>query len=137
MSPKAGIVTLMFCATGAPAAEAACLKALRSVAGGEAATVADFAPSPCIEAGSALTYDRSQRVARVRRAVAEGEVVGGSPAVLAVVRPRQALRLQTRIGPVSVERDVEVVRPAREGERVLVRGADGRVFAAPAPGAVP
>lgn len=136
MSPKAGIVTLMFCA-GAPAAEAACLKALRPVAEGEAATVADFAPSACTGAGSALTYDRSQRVARVRRAVAEGEVVGGSPAVLAVVRPRQALRLQTRVGPVTVERDVEVVRPAREGERVLVRGADGRVFAAPAPGAGP
>lgn len=137
MSLKAGIVSLMIGAMGAPAAEAACLRALRPVAEGEPATIADFAPSPCVEADSALIYDRSQRVARVRRAVTEGDVVRGSPAVLAAVRPRQALRLQTRIGPVTVERDVEVVRPARGGERVLVRGADGRVFAAPAPGAAP
>jgi len=117
----------------ATAADAACLRALRAVTAGEVATAADFTAAPCERAGAALAYDRGLRVARLRRDVAAGEVVRGSSSMLSAVRPGQSLTLQTRIGPVTVERKVEVVRPARGGERVLVKGADGRVFAAPAP----
>jgi hypothetical protein len=114
-------------------AEAACLRALRALAAGEVAAGADFAVAPCEKPGAAFAYDRALRVARLRRDVAEGEVVRGAPAMLSAVRPGQPLTLRTHIGPVVVERQVEVVRPARAGERVLVKGADGRVFAAPPP----
>jgi hypothetical protein len=119
--------------TGGPA-EAACLRALRALAAGDVAVAADFAEAPCEAAGAALAYDRGLRVARLRRDVVAGEVVRGAPAMLSSVRPGQGLTLQARSGPVTVERRVEVVRPARAGERILVKGADGRVFAAPAPG---
>ncbi len=127
-----GVVALMM-GTMAAQADMGCLRALRPVASGAVALQADFEAAPCEDAGAALSYDRVARVARLRRDVAAGEVVRGTRSALSTVRPGQHLILQAHVGPVVVERQVEVVRPARAGERVAVRGADGRIFSAPAP----
>lgn len=118
---------------GSPPAPRPCLRALRGVAAGDVALAADFEASPCEAAKEAFRYDRGARVARLKLDLAAGEVVRGSRTTLASVRPGQDLFLQVRIGPVTVERKVEVVRAAPVGERITVRGADGRVFSAPAP----
>jgi len=130
-----GVVALMMGMMAPQADAGACLRAVRPVAAGAIAVRADFEAAPCAGAGSALAYDRAARVARLRRGLEAGEVVRGSRSALSAVRPGQNLTLQARVGQVAIEREVEVVRPARAGEQVIVRGADGRAFAAPAPGA--
>lgn len=127
-----GVVALMM-GTMAAQTDTGCLRAVRPVAVGAVAVHADFEAASCEGATAALGYDRAARVARLRRDVAAGDVVRGSRAALSAVRPGQKLIVQAHVGPVVVERQVEVVRPARLGERVAVRGADGRIFSAPAP----
>ncbi len=40
------------------------------------------------------------------------------------------LVLQSRAGPVTIERTVTAVQPGRSGGRLFVRDAEGRIFAA-------
>lgn len=125
-----GAVLMMQLAGAHPAT---CLRSLNTVAGGAVALATDFATAPCEGAVSALAYDRSAGVARARRDIAAGELVRGSAQLLGGVQPGSHLTVQAHIGPVVVRRQVEVLRPARAGERVIVRGDDGLVFSAPAP----
>jgi hypothetical protein len=118
-------------------ASPACLRALRPLTAGEIAVLADFEPAACADAPRAFSYDRAARVARLRRDVATGEVVRGSTSTLSAVRPGQGFTLQAHVGPVIVERRVEVAWPARAGELVMVRGAEGELFAAPSPETAP
>jgi hypothetical protein len=111
-----------------------CLRALRPLVAGEVAVRADFAVVACESVADGLSYDRSARVARLRRDLGEGEFVRGAPSTLSEVRPGQPLILETQVGPVAIERVVRVVRPARQGDRVTVRGSDGKAFSAPPPG---
>jgi hypothetical protein len=127
-----GVVALMM-GTMAAQADTGCLRALRPATAGAIAVQDDFEAAPCGGASAALGYDRAARVARLRRDVAAGDVVRGALSALSAVRPGQKLILQAHVGPVVVERQVEVALPARTGERVVVRGADGRIFSAPAP----
>jgi len=46
----------------------------------------------------------------------------------AAVRRGDHLRLATVAGPVRVERDVEALQPARDGQRLFVRAADGKTL---------
>ena len=46
----------------------------------------------------------------------------------AAVRRGDHLRLATVAGPVRVERDVEALQPARTGQRLFVRAADGKTL---------
>jgi hypothetical protein len=110
-----------------------CLRALRPMEAGAAAVREDFDETACTARAEALGYDRIAGLARAGRAIEAGDLVRGLPArTMSAVRPGQSLTLRAAVGPVVVERSVEVLRPARPGAPVFVRGDDGDVFAAPA-----
>jgi len=112
----------------------ACLRLVRAVRAGTVVVAADVEPAPC-EAGrmQRLRWDRAARAPRAAADLQAGDQIRAAAGVLPVVRAGDRLVLQVRIGPVLVEREVEAVRPARAGEKVFVRGADGAAFAAPTP----
>ncbi|HEY9219055.1 MAG TPA: hypothetical protein VIO94_13465 [Phenylobacterium sp.] len=134
-------VVIRYRAVLAPAPEAGrptrpCQRVLRAISSGEAVLAGDLEPADCGAEPRAgvFRFDGPAGVLRAVTDIAAEDRVGAVPAsALAAVAPGQALYLQTRVGPVTVERAVEVVRAARKGEPVFVRGAEGRVFSVPAP----
>ncbi|MFA5503369.1 MAG: flagella basal body P-ring formation protein FlgA [Bacilli bacterium] len=117
-----------------------CVRLLRPVGAGEAVTVADVEPAACAIANPQRPFRMDARwgVAIAARRLTPGEVVSAPAAsTLAAVRTGDVLFVSARAGPVTVERRVEAVQPARAGEPVFVRGDDGRVFRAPAPELAP
>lgn len=109
----------------------ACLRLLRPVAGGMTPTRGDVAPVACPDdpPAGAFRYDVARRTVRALRDLVEGEVVTALPAfAIAAVRPGQALYLEARIGPVTVEREVRALQATRPGGRLFVRSAEGDVF---------
>lgn len=123
---------------------ASCARVVRPVAQGQVLVSADFAAAPC-EAVDRTTaaprpwrYDSAAHVLRARAPLTAGRIVDAPPsALLAVVRPGQALRVSVRAGAVIVEREVVALQSARAGQRVFVRDVRGGVFAAQLPAARP
>lgn len=128
-----GGAALVVLALAAATPTGPCLAVLHPVSAGALAVRGDFADAPCDGALPAFRYDRAARTLRAGRDLAPGERVRGPASLLSVVRPGDHLALRAHVGPVVVEREVEVVEPARAGEKIIVRGADGHVFSAPAP----
>lgn len=132
--------SLMLAPLGVGSAEAGeCLRVVRPVASGETVVLADVSPTSCEDGVErAFRIDPRWRTLTAVRDLQPGEVLSGAPSsTLAAVRPGDRLFLSIRVGPVTVEREVEAVQAARAGEAVFVRGADGRVFQAPAPEIAP
>jgi hypothetical protein len=120
-------------AEGATRAAPTCLRTLRALEPGEVAVAKDFEAADCRPGAERLSYDRVNGLARTREGLSAGDLVRGlSPSLLSAVRPGAPLRLRVVVGPVAVEREVEILRPARAAAPIYVRGDDGRVFAAPA-----
>src|SRR5258706_6137758 len=116
-------------------AAASCGRMLRAVRAGARPAPGDDAPAPCDVRNPErpFGYDHQTRRVRAARDIAPGETLQSPPASLMVaIHPGASLRLQTTIGAVTVERDVEAMQAARSGDPVFVRAADGSVFAAPA-----
>ena len=109
-----------------------CFLALRPLAVGETPLRTDFETALCDRAENAFAYDRDAGVLRMARAVGNGEPIAAvSPNAFAGARPGAQVRLHARVGPVVVERDVEVLRAARAGAWTVMKAADGQSFAAP------
>ena len=99
---------------------------------GAVVTTDDVVASACGPSDRALFgYDPA-----VRSVVARHAVPAGTPlravrtAATAPVQPGQSLVLRTAIGPVTIERAVSAVQPARAGARLFARTQDGAVVAA-------
>jgi flagella basal body P-ring formation protein FlgA len=120
----------------AAASPNSCVRMVRPLAADTIVTKGDLADSPC-EGGRplpAFRYDPAVRAARAARDLAAGELVTAlPPSALPSVRPGQTLTLSVQIGAVSLTRTVVALQPCRTGEKLFVRGADGRVFAADCP----
>lgn len=112
-----------------------CQRAIEALGVGDLPRRSDFEPAACgVEPiGKAFVFDRADGFARLGRGLNAGDVVADAPlGALAGLRPGQVARIQAKVGPVRVQRAVQVLKPARDGEAAFVRGSDGRVFAATA-----
>jgi len=122
-------------AAAAPAAEpapSACARMLHAVEAGALLAASDVAPAECGGRGPApaFRYEPASGAARAVRALAAEEIVPAVPAAaLVAVRPGEPLILAVRRGAVTLNRTVTALQPARPGQKLFVRAADGRVFA--------
>lgn len=141
-SAPVGQVTIRFDAAGdEPARQVLspgepCMVVLSPIAAGVAPRAEDLQSAPCgeVRPARAFSFDRTARVARALRALHPGETVAAiAPSSLTAVRPGDAYVVTARSGPVVVQRQVVAVQPAKPGQSMFVKGADGEVFAAPAP----
>jgi hypothetical protein len=125
----------------APQAPArSCARLAATVEAGAAPLASDFAAAPCDEPAvdHGLRYDTTARVLRATERLDAGALVEAPPLnLLAGVGSGEALSLAIRVGPVVIERDATVARPARPGERLFVRTSDSQVFAVPYPERAP
>ena len=79
-----------------------------------------------------IRYDRAREMPITAEAIAVGTYLGR----IAVFSPGRvekgaAMTLRSTAGPVTVERKVITLQPAKSGGRVFVRDSEGNVFAAP------
>lgn len=120
-----------FGAAQAAADQPRCLSARVPLAAGAVAVPEDFAPADCA-IGSHVQpfhYDRASGVTRTARMIAAGEIVPRYPDFgVAMVYPGQVLKLVVTIGAVRIERDMVALQPARSGQRLFVRSANGDVL---------
>jgi hypothetical protein len=144
-----GFVMALGGAASIAGAPATCVEVRRDLAAGGLPARADLIVAACPEveagagtgtatrAGAAFRYDAGVGLVRTARALTTGEVVRAPPAALVGgMRPGARLTVATTVGPVRVERQVVVLRAIRGGG-LLVRAADGAVFATPEPEAQP
>lgn len=124
-------------AAGSPTAhsgpERACLRVLLPQSAGAIPDSGAFEPASCAAAHSEETfhYDSTDRVTRLSRTVAAGEIVNSFPEFqIGIVRPGDKLTLISRVGSVDIERKVQALQPARPGERLFVKSSDGTVLSA-------
>jgi flagella basal body P-ring formation protein FlgA len=111
-----------------------CFAAAHDLPAGSSLAAADLAPADCrIDAKRApLRYDRASGVPVTVAAVAAGTYLGHVlPVADARVAKGDKLVLRSSAGPVTIERTVEAMQPARSGGRVFVRDSEGKIFAAP------
>lgn len=110
-----------------------CLKALTVIAAGTVPEDESFAVAACPSRtpAPAFRHDEVARFSRLARDVAAGEIVRRYPEFGSdVVRPGQRLTLVIKAGAISLERQVEALQPARQGQRLFVRASDGQVLSA-------
>ena len=113
------------------AAPLVCAQLLAPIGAGAVPLRSDFAPASCSESVAAFRYDRRIGAARAVRDVAAGEIVAAIPdALLADVRPGDALLVSSSVGPVTVERQVTAVQAGRRGRSFFARTSDGAVVPA-------
>lgn len=144
MSGLLAIAMSLGSAASIAAAPQACVEVRRDLAAGALPVRSDFTAVACAPAEErrasspvAFHYDAGAGLVRVARRLTTGEVVRAPPtALVGAVRPGSRLTVASAVGPVRIERQVEVVRAIRGG-RLLVRGADGVVFATSDPEAQP
>jgi hypothetical protein len=133
-NPPSGYVTLF------PAAAAGerltgpqpCLSVVRPAAYGAFPKAADFVPATCPQRPTiAFRYDAATGLARAARSLAVGDFAPMIPTkALAAIQPGEPVRLSVHVGVVTVDRDVEAVRPASIDGGLFVRAQDGGVFGA-------
>lgn len=115
-------------------AASSCFAAAADIAEGAALASRDLVESPCAPAtASALAFDTRTGLTHATREIDAGEIVGrvGGFREPAIVKG-QTLNIETRVGPVRIERRVTALQTAAEGEPFFVKGANGEVLVAPA-----
>ncbi|HEY5723970.1 MAG TPA: hypothetical protein VIT45_16795 [Allosphingosinicella sp.] len=133
------IVAAAMPAPGTLPVEGGCMRVEKPLAEGDFAVAGDVTIAGCGDeaAKPGFRYDPVSRLVRASRALEPGEIVPAvSPAFLAGIRPGQRILLSTRIGAVTIDRQVEAVVAAPAGRPVFVRADDGKIFAIPYPEAV-
>lgn len=115
----------------------ACVKMLEAVVANATPTPRSFSPAPCNgEVRKALWFDAHDKVMRARRALRVGEVLAApATSALAGVSSGDPLVIEAKVGPVRVQRRLLALQPARPGENLFARTADGSVIAIPYPSA--
>jgi len=127
------IAMLASTSAGSPASGRDCLMLAQGVRAGEFLGEAQVLGCPCREDAppAPLGFDR-----RVGAPYASADLPAGAYLGPLTLRPgpvlaaRAELRVAFRSGPVTVEREVRLLAPARSGERALARTEDGTVFTA-------
>lgn len=109
-----------------------CFVAVSGIAAGAVLTTADVAKADCQAAPvTRLRYDRAGLVLS-GEAMPAGAYLGRLPALPErAVGKGVSLTLRSRSGPVTIERSVTAMQPARSGGKLFVRDESGSVFAAP------
>jgi hypothetical protein len=118
-----------------PAQPKTCVRVNTTIAAGTAPLEKDFSSQICTgaERAAAWYYDARARALRAAATIPEAAVIlAPSSNQLAGVREGQDVRLRYHIGPVTIEREGQVLRAARSNSPMLVRTQDGAVIAAPA-----
>lgn len=117
-----------------------CLVLKAALPSGAIAAARDFAPASCErnQAMTALRHDSATGLVRTGRDLQIGDHVAMVPSSeLAAILPGERLYLSTQVGPVRIDRQVEAVQPAAQGQAVFVRGDAGPAFSVPAGGLTP
>jgi hypothetical protein len=132
-SGTAFAAAMIMAALGGHAAMAAphCLQARAPLAVGAIPLSEQFAPADCPAAPGegAFHYDRASGTTTLARAVAQGEIVPVYPEYGAdMIHPGQMLHLVVVAGAARIERQVEALQPARPGQRLFVKSADGKIL---------
>ncbi|MCW4463788.1 hypothetical protein OK349_18950 [Sphingomonas sp. BT-65] len=126
------IAVLAMAAEDAP--RAACVATVRDIAAGEQISAELLVPVDCRKQPRGTRWARFDRMSgslTAREALPAGAYLGRLPAAAAPLLPKGArVTLRASAGPAIVEREVTTLQPARAGQRVFVRDADGNVFAA-------
>lgn len=136
LRPGAGSVTFRAPARRheAKGASGACAATAQPVAQDAALKTADIVTVPCEarEVGAPVRFDRRASAVRASAHLPAGTRLGrlALPAAPNVDRGDE-LTLLSRVGPVSVERQVVALQAGRSGGRVFVRDAEGQVVSAP------
>ena len=115
----------------APARVAHCLQALAPLAQGAIPRSEQFAIVACppARADAAFHDDSASHATTLARAIAPGEIVAAYPEYgVDMIHPGQSLRLVVVAGAARIERQVEALQPARPGQRLFVKGADGEIL---------
>ena len=121
----------------APCALAAqsCRRTTEPVIAGETPTLLQIEPAACAAqaANDAFAFSTQDGLARARRDLEPGALLADPPiGAFAGLPAGASARLVAQVGPVRIERSVDVVGASRAGQPVFVRASDGTVFAAPA-----
>lgn len=109
-----------------------CLAAVQSLATGEISLPNKFAAAACPERGvrRAFRYDAARGVTQTIRRIHAGEIVPFFAGFDSrSVMPGDRLTLVTMAGPVTVQREVEAMQSAHDGQKLFVRSKDNEVFA--------
>lgn len=84
-----------------------------------------------VTSAASVGYDRATRTPFARKEIAAGANLGPLRIGAAASVPTgQAMTLRTSVGPVTIERQVVSLQPARAGRRAFVRTDDGSVMSA-------
>ncbi len=116
----------------APRTQMHCFVAKAAMSDGAVVTRADVAETPCQASRAARLRYGGGGLVLANKPVAAGTYLGrlaGLPD--AAIGKGAALTLRSSAGPVTVERPVVAVQPARSGGRLFVRSGSGEIFAAP------
>lgn len=135
-----GIGAALVVATLAAAPQAHCLKALAPLAADSVPVSGNFEPADCAagKAAPAFRYDQAIRSTRLARAIAPGEIVPVYPEFgIDMVRPGQMLQLVVTSGAARIVREVQAMQPARQGQRLFVKSADGQILSVRYEGGAP
>ncbi|WP_379549949.1 hypothetical protein [Qipengyuania sp. DGS5-3] len=111
-----------------------CFAAHNDINSGALVMEADVRETACSDEKRAagLAYDRNRKAPMAKRGISSGAYLGQvKPAREAVTGKGSRVTFRTAAGPVMIERSVEVLQPARAGERVFARTEDGEVISAP------
>lgn len=123
-------------ASGPTIAAEPCMTATRVIVSGSIPAAADLAPSACDRpvGDTPFRYDATLGAVRVLRDIQPGETVAAvAPFALARIRPGEPLYVSAHVGPVVVNRRVRAIQPDSRGRSLFVEGAEGDIFAVPAP----
>jgi hypothetical protein len=118
-------------AMAASAHDLRCLEVRAPLAAGAIPLSQQFAPADCPAASVqvAFHYDRATGATTLARPLAAGEIVPVYPEYgAAMVHPGEMLKLVVATGAVRIERQVEAMQPARPGQRLFVKSADGQIL---------
>lgn len=129
----AGSVTLHVVAR--PASPSSCFVTATAVDMGAVIDGRDVLTAPCAKAAPPARYDGRRHMMIATRRLEKGDVVGRArPFAAPDIAAGEPVTLRTAVGPISIERRVTSLQPARAGGRVFVQDATGKVFAAPVAG---
>ncbi len=127
---EAGVIAALAMASSGPT----CFAAARDLPVGTELTASDLTLVTCraTPGRARVRYDRSRRAPIAAAAITAGTYLGS---ILLPeegrVQKGEVLTLRSTAGPVTVERSVTTMQPARAGGRVFVRDSEGNIFAAP------
>ena len=113
-----------------------CLRVVQPLERGQFLSAGDFEPAPCTRDAGILpsAYRSDLKAGQATRALAKGETFRSLPGLaLLQIKPGQSLEVETRVGPVTVQRAVTALQPAAPGQSLFVRTADGAVLSVSVP----